>query len=144
MYAIRSYYALKNITVDDMRAFLKSNLTKDRLVVGVSGDITPAELGVLLDEAFGGLPAKAATGEVPVAKPQGLGYTFVLNREVPQSVAVFGLPGLDREDPDFFAAYVMNHILGGGSVITSYSIHYTKLYDRRGRAFPAPLRRARN
>jgi zinc protease len=123
---------LKNITVDDMRAFLKANLAKDRLVVGVSGDITTEELGALLDKAFGELPDKAATAEVPVAKPQGIGYTFVLNREVPQSVAIFGLPGLEREDPDFFAAYVMNHILGGGSFS---SWLYEEVREKRGLAY---------
>ena len=69
---------------------------------------------------------------MPIAKPQGLGYTFVLNREVPQSVAVFGLPGLDREDPDFFAAYVMNHILGGGSFS---SWLYEEVREKRGLAY---------
>lgn len=123
---------LKNITVDDMRAFLKANLAKDRLVVGVSGDITTEALGELLDEAFGELPDKAATAEVPIAKPQGIGYTFVLNREVPQSVAIFGLPGLEREDPDFFAAYVMNHILGGGSFS---SWLYEEVREKRGLAY---------
>src|SRR5207344_3407879 len=33
----------------------------------------------------------------------------------PQTSAVFGLPGLSRDDPDFMAAYVLNYVLGGGS-----------------------------
>jgi zinc protease len=86
----------------------------------------------LLDEAFGGLPEKAATSAVPEAKPEGLGFTFVLNREVPQSVAIFGLPGLSRKDPDFYAAYVMNHILGGGSFS---SWLYDEVREKRGLAY---------
>lgn len=124
--------SLTKITVDDMRAFMRANLTKDRLVVGVSGDITKDELGTLLDEAFGGLPEKAATSAVPEAKPEGLGFTFVLNRQVPQSVAIFGLPGLSRKDPDFYAAYVMNHILGGGSFS---SWLYDEVREKRGLAY---------
>lgn len=34
--------------------------------------------------------------------------------DVPQSVAIFGHEGIARDDPDFFAAYVLNEILGGG------------------------------
>jgi len=123
---------LKNITADDMRAFVKGNLARDRLIIGVCGDITAEELGDLLDNVFGGLPAKGVARDVPVAAPKGLGYTFVLNRQVPQSVAIFGLPGLQRTDPDFYAAYVMNHILGGGSFS---SWLYDEVREKRGLAY---------
>jgi zinc protease len=33
---------------------------------------------------------------------------------VPQSVIVFGLPGIRRADPDYLAGYVANHIVGNG------------------------------
>lgn len=137
---------LKNITREDLRAFVRDRLAKDRLLIGVSGDVTAAELGQLLDDAFGDLPAKAAANTIPQADPKALGYTFVLNRQVPQSVAIFGLPGLRRSDPDFYAAYVMNHILGGGSFSSwlyeevrekrglAYSI-YSYLQSRRGASF---------
>jgi zinc protease len=123
---------LKTIQQADLKAFVKDNLAKDRLLVGVSGDITPAELGTLLDEAFGGLPDKTTAHIVPQAKPEALGYTFVLNRQLPQSVAVFGLPGLLRSDPDFYAAFVMNHILGGG---TFSSWLYEEVREKRGLAY---------
>jgi len=123
---------LKTITAADLRGFVKGNLAKDRLIIGVCGDITAEELRTLLDKAFGGLPAKGVAREVPVAAPKGLGYTFVLNRQVPQSVAVFGLPGLQRTDPDFYAAYLMNHILGGG---TFSSWLYDEVREKRGLAY---------
>jgi zinc protease len=138
--------SLRAITQADLKGFVKSHLGKDRLLVGVAGDITKDELGALLDAAFGDLPAKAAAGNIPEAEPVALGYTFLLSRQVPQSVAVFGLPGLRRSDPDFYAAFVMNHILGGGSFSSwlyeevrekrglAYSI-YSYLQARRGASF---------
>ncbi len=39
----------------------------------------------------------------------------MVDYDTPQSVAVFGQEGLERDDPDFYAAYVLNQILGGGS-----------------------------
>ena len=48
------------IAVDDCRAFVARHLARDRLVVGVAGDITPEELAPLLDATFGDLPAGAA------------------------------------------------------------------------------------
>ena len=38
----------------------------------------------------------------------------IVRKEIPQSVVVFGQAGLRRSDPDYYALYVMNHILGGG------------------------------
>jgi zinc protease len=86
---------------------------RDRLYVGAVGDITPEDLGALLDELFAGLPETGAEmpGDAPFALAGGL---TVVDFETPQSVAVFGQGGIEREDPDFFAAYVLNHILGGG------------------------------
>ena len=124
--------SIKNITVDDLRGFMKTRLAKDRLYIGVSGDITTEELGVLLDDAFGDLPKTSSLGTVPKADPQSIGSTFVLEREIPQSVALFGLPALPRSDPDFYAAYVMNHILGGGSFS---SWLYETVREQRGLAY---------
>jgi zinc protease len=123
---------LKNIDVADLRGFVKNHLAKDRLIIGVCGDITAEELGVLLDEVFGGLPEKGGPIDVAEAAPKGIGATFVLDRQVPQSVAIFGMPGLKRDDPDFYAAYVMNHILGGGSFS---SWLYEEVREKRGLAY---------
>jgi len=51
---------------------------------------------------------------------------------VPQSVAVFGLPGLKRHDPDFVTAYVMNHILGGGGFSSKLM---EEVREKRGLAY---------
>ena len=68
----------------------------------------------LLDRAFGDLPAKAAPNDVPDVKPQGAGRTLVVRRPVPQSVIMLGEPGVKRDDPDWFAASIVNYVLGGG------------------------------
>ena len=120
------------IKVADMRDFAKRRFARDQLLIGVSGDISPAELGVLLDKAFGGLPAKSERRPLEKASPAALGATFVVERPVPQSVAVFGLPGLSRRDPDYYTAYVMNHILGGGSFS---SWLYDEVREKRGLAY---------
>ncbi len=39
----------------------------------------------------------------------------VIDLEIPQSVVIFGAPGVGVKDPDFRAAQVMNYVLGGGS-----------------------------
>jgi zinc protease len=51
--------------------------------------------------------------------------------DVPQTVVTFGGPGFRRHDPNFMAAYVVNHILGGGSS----SRLYREVREKRGLAY---------
>jgi zinc protease len=52
--------------------------------------------------------------------------------DVPQSVVMVGGPGIARNDPDFIPAYVMNHILGGGSFSSRL---YREVREVRGLAY---------
>ncbi|AHC99308.1 M16 family metallopeptidase [Leisingera methylohalidivorans] len=101
---------------------------RDRLYVSAVGDITAEELGVLLDELLGALPAEG--GPIPgPAEVSITGGITVVDFDTPQSVALFGQKGIKREDPDFFTAYVMNQILGGGSFETRLM---TEVREKRG------------
>ncbi|AXX96865.1 M16 family metallopeptidase [Profundibacter amoris] len=100
------------LTRDDLFAAKDAVMARDRMYVGAVGDITPEELGKLLDNLLGDLPAVGAN--MPEQAPFLLkGGTTVVPFDTPQSVVTFGQEGLERHDPDFFAAYVMNTILGG-------------------------------
>ena len=123
---------LKAITAEDLHNYVNRVFARDNLIVGVVGDITAAELGPLLDKTFGGLPAKADVPEVPDAMPVGAGTTIVVDREIPQSVVLFGQEGVKRHDPDFFAAYVMNYILGGGGFTSRLT---SEIREKRGLAY---------
>ncbi len=106
--------SVTGITVSDMQAFLAGRLARDNLVIGAVGDIAPEELGRLLDRAFGDLPARSAPNDVPAAKPAGAGRTLIVKRPVPQSIIMLGQQGIKRDDPDWFAASIVNYVLGGG------------------------------
>jgi len=106
--------SIARITKDDLRGFVERRFGRDRLFVGVVGDITPEELGKALDETFLALPAKAAPFEVPEAEVTAAGETVVIAKSIPQSVVALGQDGIRRDDPDYYAAYVVNYILGGG------------------------------
>ncbi len=100
------------LDIDDLREAHARALTLDRVHVGVSGDITAEELGPLLDKLLGELPATGPAPVPDVASALGGGVT-VVDFPTPQSVVLFGHEGIAFDDPDYFAAFVMNHILGG-------------------------------
>lgn len=102
------------LTRDDMIAAHRAAFARDRVFVGAAGDITAEELGLLLDTLLGDLPAEGAP--LPGPAPYLLdGGTTVVDFPTPQSVAYFGHRGIERQDPDFFPAFVLNQIIGGGN-----------------------------
>jgi zinc protease len=105
--------SVSSLTRDDIVAAHQAALAKDRMVVSVVGDITAEELGPMLDNLLGALPEKGAPLP-PTTTPNLTGAVEVVEFDTPQSVAVFGQLGIERDDDDFFAAYLLNTILGGG------------------------------
>jgi len=101
------------LTRDDVVAAHKAALTRDRVYVAAAGDITAEELGLVLDRLLGALPATGAPqpGKAELLSPAGVTVTKFPS---PQSVVVFGHAGIPREDPDFFAAFLLNEVMGGG------------------------------
>ncbi len=124
--------SLPRITVDDLKAYTRHVLARDTLKIAVVGDIDAETAGKLLDRTFGALPAKAELTPVAAVVPQGLGHRIVIHLDVPQAVVNFGGPGIGRSDPDFMAAYIVNHILGGGSFSSRL---YREVREKRGLAY---------
>ena len=100
------------LTRDDLLAAHRGALARDRLTIAAVGDITPAELGALLDQLLGALPETGAPmpGPAPVGLSAGV---TVVPFPTPQAVVMFGHEGMPRDDPDYFAAFILNEILGG-------------------------------
>ncbi|MFV0383989.1 M16 family metallopeptidase [Paracoccus sp. (in: a-proteobacteria)] len=105
---------LARLTRKDLIAAKNRVLARDRVLIGAAGDITPEELGKMLDKVLGGLPE---TGTAPLPEKAELqleGGVTVIDWDSPQTIVSFAGPGLPIDDPDYFAAYLANHILGGG------------------------------
>ena len=136
--------SINTLTRADIRDTYSRMAVKSRMKIGVVGDIDAETLGPLLDKTFGDLPEGEALDRTPI-KPTGVSGTHLIKADVPQSSVILGHEGILRGDDDFLAAYVMNHILGGGgfgSRLTNevrekhglaYSVYsYLSPYDRAG------------
>lgn len=101
------------LTRDDIVAAHKGAMAHDRIYVAAAGDITAAELAALMDRLFADLPATGAP--MPDRAPWLLQPGVTVDQfPSPQSVVFFGHGGITRDDPDFFAAYILNEAMGGG------------------------------
>jgi zinc protease len=123
---------LPAITVADLRQFVHDRFARDTLKIAVVGDLTPDELKPLLDKTFGGLPAQSAPVTVPDTTMQEDGALLLVKKPIPQSVVNFGQPGIKRADPDWYAATIVNHILGGGGFSSRLM---TEVREKRGLAY---------
>jgi zinc protease len=126
--------SVKAMSVEDLRFVTGRYLTKENIVIAAVGDITPDELKLLIDQYLGDLPARfdpditVSETALPKGKP-----TQTIEFNIPQTMLTFGVNGVKRSDPDYFAAYVMNQILGGSSSLTARLGH--EIREKRGLAY---------
>ncbi|PZQ97787.1 MAG: peptidase M16 [Cereibacter sphaeroides] len=116
------------LTRDDLVEAHKATMSRDRMYVAAVGDISAEELGPMLDRLLGDLPAIGR--QMPArATWQMKGGVTVTDFPTPQAVVIFGQEGLRRDDPDFFAAYVLNEVMGGRGFGSRLM---TELREKRG------------
>lgn len=116
------------LTRDDIVAAHKGALARDRIYVAAAGDISADALGALLDKLLGDLPA-TGTPLPPRAKMNIKGGVQVQDFPGPQSVVTFGQGGIRFDDPDYFAAVILNEVLGGGRFTARLM---TEVREKRG------------
>jgi zinc protease len=119
------------ITRDELIAARARLLTRANARIAVVGAIGASRAGRMIDTVLAGLEQGAVlvSGRTAGTPPPGL---RLIELDVPQSAAVFGHAGLERDDPDFIPAYVMNYILGGGGVSSRLM---EEVREKRGLAY---------
>jgi zinc protease len=106
--------SMTSITAGDLKQFVRQRFVRGRLVVSIVGDVSADEARAFVDKAFGGLPEDAPLAEVAPIQPSKQGRTRVVDFDVPQAIVQFAEPGIPRAASDFFPAYLVNYVLGGG------------------------------
>ena len=104
------------LTPELAKAHMRKLMVKDSLIVTAVGAITPEELAPMLDAIAESLPESNDLPETPeiTFTVDGAFEPVLIDLPQPQSLVRFLAPGLKREDPDFFTAYVVNYTYGGG------------------------------
>lgn len=103
------------ITKSDLQEFVQNSFAKDNIIIAIAGDISESDAIDLIEKTFKDLPLKSKYNEVLKAKINLDGKDIFTEYKIPQTIAVFAQKGLSRNDKDFYPAFIMNYILGGGS-----------------------------
>jgi len=108
--------SLESITRDDLAAFHKEWFHPSSFVIAVSGDFEREAMIKKLDALLAEWPTTAVkvAGPVPTNTAFGSPGVYLVDKAVNQGRVTVMVPGIRRDDADYFGVMVMNRILGGG------------------------------
>lgn len=124
--------SLSSISRTDLRNYMDQTITKDRLYMAVAGDVNANELELLMGEHLAALPETSMLPMPPYVELKHQGVVSVYEMDVPQSNVLVASPAVKRQDPDFMAAYILNHIIGGDTLT---SVLGTAIREKKGLAY---------
>ncbi len=123
--------SLAAIGAADLHEAHRRLFARGELVIAVVGAIDAETLKRDLDRLFGSLPAEPELAPVADVSPR-LDQEIRVPYDLPQTSLRLAYPGVPRDDPQFFAAFLMNHIFGGG---TFTSRLFDEVREKRGLAY---------
>jgi len=107
--------SVESLTGDDLRAFHEQWFFPSNFVVAVSGDFDRAPMIAKLETLFSNWPFKGVNPPpIPTNATFAAPGVYLVDKDVNQGRVGVMLPGIMRDNPDYFPVLVMNDILGGG------------------------------
>ncbi|KPK41018.1 MAG: zinc protease [Gammaproteobacteria bacterium SG8_47] len=97
----------------DVRGFHQRYYVGSNALNAIVGDLDRNAAEMLAQQVMGSLPAGEAAPPLPPAPELGQPKTLRIAHPSQQTHILVGQPGVARGDPDYFALYLGNHILGG-------------------------------
>lgn len=126
--------AVEKLTPDDLHGFVNANFAKDNAVISIVGDVDDEAARNILEKLAANLPEKSKTTKIPAFTeyPKGPLPVVKVKMANPQTFVLFGERGIARDDKDYYAAYILNHILGGDG----FSAHLvSEVREKNGLAY---------
>ena len=106
---------LDRIVRDDIVKFHAAHYIPNNTIMAVVGDVTEKEIVSKLNRYLKDWKKREVVNPVfPPVKPLSQKIVKPIDKKITQANIVLGHIGIERENPDYYAAYVMNYILGGG------------------------------
>ncbi len=114
--------SVASLKTDDIKEFLQNSLSRDNLIIGVAGNITPDEASKFIDKVFSQIKEKSDNKTLDAPKLNLTAQTIKIERQTAQVISSFALKGVKRLDKDFYPLYIANHIFGGSGLTSRLSL----------------------
>jgi len=128
-----SLQSLPHIELADLKALYQAQIKPQGAVLAVSGDITLAELVPLLEARLANWQGKPVQGMNDISPPAAVaGKQVDVKLPTTQTLVQLLRLGPARSDANFFPAFVLNHMLGGGGFASRLM---EEVREKRGLAY---------
>lgn len=121
-------------SADDLKTFYQTYYVAANAIVVIVGDVSREQAEQTANQVLGKLPVGSKPADIPPVTMPSQASTQHIEFPSTQTHVLVGLPGTYRKDPDYFALYVGNHILGGGSMVSRL---FEEVREKRGLAYGA-------
>jgi zinc protease len=114
--SMEQYTTIAAITRDDLVGWHKTYYVPNNIMLGVTGDFDSKAMRSTIETAFASWPKGPAvtSGKIPYRTTPNPGVFFIEKPDVTQANIAMAELGIEQKNPDYFAAQVMNEVLGGG------------------------------
>ena len=126
--------SVKQITRNDVVAFHKKYYVAANAMVAMVGDLGRQQAEKLVNKLTRDLPVGEAASKLPVVTSLTEAKNITIDHPSSQTHVLVGQPGVMRNDPDYFALYVGNHVLGGGGMVSRL---FSEIREQRGLSYSA-------
>ncbi|WP_035382873.1 pitrilysin family protein [Ferriphaselus sp. R-1] len=116
----------------EIEAFYSAHYLASGAVVALMGDVTRAEAEAIAQQLTERLPRSGANFSLPRVPALAAASERRIPHPAKQSHVLIGAPGMSRSDPDYFALYVGNYVLGGGGFVSRLM---EEVREKRGLAY---------
>lgn len=135
--------SVQGISRSDLESFHRKWFYPSNFVVAVNGDFDRAQMVEKLEKLFADWPF---VGDKPPQIPTNPTFAtpgvYLVDKDVNQGRVSIFLPGITRDNPDYFSGVIMNDILGGGG-FTSHIMNRVRsdegLAYSAGSSFPGGI-----
>jgi zinc protease len=124
--------SLNQISQGDITQFYQTHYRPDTTLIALVGDFEKTAVRSLFETTLGNWKATGDRPQLNISQIPLPSSTTRLNSVMPgkaEAVTMLGYGGISRQDPRFYAALVMNQILGGDTLSSRLG---TEVRDRQG------------
>lgn len=123
---------LTGLKAADLQAFYRQHYLPSNTILAIVGDFKVADVQRLLEANLGKWSTTAKTVKLNYPVPELPAKQVLVSPSLPgktQAITLLGNKAIDRQDPRYYSALVLNQILGGDTLSSRLG---TEIRDRQG------------
>ncbi|WP_295389650.1 pitrilysin family protein [uncultured Thiodictyon sp.] len=124
--------SIRTLSAAELKSFHDRYYVGANAVVAIVGALDRPAAAALAERVVGTLPTGERAAPLPPVAPLTAGSLEQIPFPASQTTVLAGQPGVARGDPDYFALYLGNHILGGSGMV---SLLMDEVREKRGLSY---------